>query len=287
MNIGEKIKDLRVSKMMTQKELVGDFITRNMLSQIEKGTATPSLATLSYLASRLGVPVGYFVSDGDTNETFYKKYSSYPNIIRSYKSEEWAICRDLCSECLADNTDNELTYMLSVSCMNLGISYFNEGKLRNSLKMFEEALEYAGVTVFDMGGVLSCISAYNAVMTMISPTLSFEISDTKTSDYVCENDMCKYVLSINDASRVFSEKEWKNSGYFYALSAKTLMNNKNYNAALALFSHVCDDTTLPRPIIYLALDDYEKCCKETEDYKDAYEISQAKIQLFEKMLADI
>lgn len=287
MNIGEKIRDLRVSKMMTQKELVGDFITRNMLSQIEKGTATPSLATLSYLAGRLGVPVGYFVSDGDTNETFYKKYSNYPNIIKSYKSREWAICRDLCVECLADNADNELTYMLSVSCMNLGINYFNEGKLRNSFKMFEEAVEYAFVTVFDMGGLLSCIAAYNAVMAMISPTLSFEIPESKKSDYVCENDICKYMLSLKDASPSFSEKEWENSAYFYVLSAKSLMNNKNYNAALTLFSHVCDDTTLPRPIVYLALDDYEKCCKETENYKDAYEISQAKIQLFEKMLADI
>ena len=35
MKLGEKIKKLRTSKLMTQSELAGDMITRNMLSQIE------------------------------------------------------------------------------------------------------------------------------------------------------------------------------------------------------------------------------------------------------------
>ena len=43
MNIGEKIRKLRNGKLMTQAELAGTQITRNMLSQIESGTAMPSL----------------------------------------------------------------------------------------------------------------------------------------------------------------------------------------------------------------------------------------------------
>ena len=50
MKIGEKIKSVRASKMMTQAELAGDGITRNMLSKIENGTALPSLTTLLYFA---------------------------------------------------------------------------------------------------------------------------------------------------------------------------------------------------------------------------------------------
>jgi transcriptional regulator with XRE-family HTH domain len=41
MNIGKKIKDLRSAKMMTQSELAGDEITRNMLSRIESGSKRP------------------------------------------------------------------------------------------------------------------------------------------------------------------------------------------------------------------------------------------------------
>ena len=52
MDIGKKIKELRLQKFMTQSELAGNEITRNMLSRIENGAAQPSLDTLKYLASR-------------------------------------------------------------------------------------------------------------------------------------------------------------------------------------------------------------------------------------------
>ena len=47
--LGKRIKEARLAKKMTQSEVVGDFITRNMLSQIESGAATPSLKSLEYL----------------------------------------------------------------------------------------------------------------------------------------------------------------------------------------------------------------------------------------------
>ena len=56
MNIGEKIRELRVAKLMTQAELAGTHITRNMLSCIENGSANPSLSTILYIAGRLNVP---------------------------------------------------------------------------------------------------------------------------------------------------------------------------------------------------------------------------------------
>lgn len=64
-DLGKKIKEARLAKKMTQAEVVGDFITRNMLSQIESGTAMPSVKTLSYLAGVLGLPAEQLIdSDG-------------------------------------------------------------------------------------------------------------------------------------------------------------------------------------------------------------------------------
>ena len=54
--LGKRIKEARLAKKMTQSELVGTFITRNMLSRIESGNACPSVKTLEYLARRLGLP---------------------------------------------------------------------------------------------------------------------------------------------------------------------------------------------------------------------------------------
>ena len=43
--LGKRLKAARLAKKMTQSDVVGTFITRNMLSQIESGTATPSMNT--------------------------------------------------------------------------------------------------------------------------------------------------------------------------------------------------------------------------------------------------
>ena len=54
--LGQRIKEARLAKKMTQAEVVGSFITRNMLSQIESGNAVPSMKTLTYLAKVLELP---------------------------------------------------------------------------------------------------------------------------------------------------------------------------------------------------------------------------------------
>ena len=55
--LGSRIKEARLAKKLTQAEVVGNFITRNMLSQIESGTAAPSIKTLTYLAEVLDLPI--------------------------------------------------------------------------------------------------------------------------------------------------------------------------------------------------------------------------------------
>ena len=288
MNIGEKIKDLRASKMMTQKELAGDVITRNMLSQIENGSANPSLSTLTYLADRLGVPVGYLVSGGEAGEAFYKKSSNYQNIIHAYKSGEWAICRDLCLSCLSDGDDNELMYMLCTACAELGIVKFEEGQLKTALGLFEEALEYSEKTVFDTSGTIYKVFSYANIMYEISPTLSIDVPCVPENEtFVYKSDFCRYSSLFFASDILRDESEWENKSYFYALNAKHLIAEDKYDAAMSLLTYVCADETLPKPVIYMALGDYEICCKESEEYKDAYETSQIRIQLFEKMLADI
>lgn len=63
MDLGNKIKQARLEAGLSQRQLCGDEITRNMLSQIENGSAHPSMGTLRYLASRLGKSVSYFLEE--------------------------------------------------------------------------------------------------------------------------------------------------------------------------------------------------------------------------------
>ena len=63
MELGEKIRAARLDAGLSQRQLCGDAITRNMLSQIENGAARPSMDTLRYLAERLGRTVSYFLEE--------------------------------------------------------------------------------------------------------------------------------------------------------------------------------------------------------------------------------
>ena len=68
MEIGMRIKQARLEMGLSQRQLCGDVITRNMLSLIESGKAKPSMDTLSYLAEKLGKPMGYFL-DGQMDHS--------------------------------------------------------------------------------------------------------------------------------------------------------------------------------------------------------------------------
>ena len=65
--LGKKLKEARLAKKLTQSDVVGTFITRNMLSQIESGAASPSLRTLEYLANELEIPIHYLVNENPDN----------------------------------------------------------------------------------------------------------------------------------------------------------------------------------------------------------------------------
>lgn len=63
MELGEKIKQARLEAGLSQRQLCGDTITRNMLSLIENGTARPSMDTLRHIARQLDKPMSYFLEE--------------------------------------------------------------------------------------------------------------------------------------------------------------------------------------------------------------------------------
>ena len=63
MTVGEKIRKARLEQGLSQRQLCGEQVTRNMLSLIENGSARPSMDTLSYFAAQLGKPVSFFLDE--------------------------------------------------------------------------------------------------------------------------------------------------------------------------------------------------------------------------------
>lgn len=70
--IGKKIKDLRLSKDLTQKDLVKDLpITQPELSKIEKGVVIPNSSTLYSIAKKFGVNIRFFFSRSTITQEEY------------------------------------------------------------------------------------------------------------------------------------------------------------------------------------------------------------------------
>lgn len=62
--LGEKIRNKRVDKKLTLKELAGRTgLTQGFLSQVERGITDPSITSLRRIAHALDVPIFYFLMD--------------------------------------------------------------------------------------------------------------------------------------------------------------------------------------------------------------------------------
>ncbi|MGH9776586.1 MAG: helix-turn-helix domain-containing protein [Candidatus Acidiferrales bacterium] len=69
-NIGQRIRQLRESRGMTQSQLQArSRVSRSYLSRIESGQMTPSLGTLEKIAEALGVGLNRFFVPESTGET--------------------------------------------------------------------------------------------------------------------------------------------------------------------------------------------------------------------------
>lgn len=86
MELGQRLRQARIEQGLSQRQLCGDLITRNMLSQIENGTARPSMDTLSCLAARLGKPISYFLEEENATAPNLSVMEQARNL---YRRKEW------------------------------------------------------------------------------------------------------------------------------------------------------------------------------------------------------
>src|SRR5690242_7298382 len=52
-SLGDRVRDLRLQRGLTQEELAGSRFTKEYLSQIERGVSRPTRTTIAWLAERL------------------------------------------------------------------------------------------------------------------------------------------------------------------------------------------------------------------------------------------
>ena len=295
MNIGEKIRALRVAKLMTQQELAGDQITRNMLCTIERGAALPSVPTMCYLAERLGVPVGYLLAE--SHEDFaYRKMTVMPNVRRALADGDFAGCLAVIRAGFGEQYDDEIA-LISAECeYRVAKSAFDNGRLRVAAQGFDRALVAAERTVYDTGWIRTRAAVYFRTLGELSPTL---VSDVLAEEelYAARSvgdDFCAYVLAKealeNGRDGEVQQYLDANAGTLYAarLAALCDMQRGNTAAALAAYEALLSHPALTLGVLmYEIFDDMELCCRQNDDYKRAYEFSSSRMGLLERLLEEV
>ncbi len=83
LSLGQKIRDFRLKKAMTQIELAKGLCTPSMISQIESDRARPSYKILHALAERLGVPLEHLLKDVNLDLEYTSKHKLVIGLVRS------------------------------------------------------------------------------------------------------------------------------------------------------------------------------------------------------------
>ncbi len=282
MNIGDKIRKFRKAANMTQTELAGNKITRNMLSCIENGSALPSVQTLVYIAERLSVPPEFLISESD-DLTPFLKLEHLADIKREFSCGHYRECIRLYNKHFRkhgnSDKDDELAYIMTYSLFYTGRAEVMNGEMNSASLHFAEALEFAEKTVYDTFSVKMRIELYRPVAENIQQAVFSMPKDKYQRDIteLCDEEFFKYMTDDQDF-------EYSNRYYANHIAAKKLMKTYDYNGALGLMKSIEDNKSYPdinMVLLFRVYSDMEICCREITDFENAYRYSTKRLSLLE------
>lgn len=271
--IGEKIKKRRLELGLTQKNVAGNFMTRNMLSIIESGRATPSIETADYIAKTLKLPLSYLLSDDETF-FFYEKKQKISDIRAFFVSGDYSECIELIKS--ISDTDDELAYVLAHALLRLGRQKLFHGSLASAVKCFKEAMETASKTCYDTSEIKATAPLYLSVANNIhTPLLEFDSEAYKRiHSGIYDYDFFKYVT-------LDSDYEFENEYYRKHLAAKQLLKKYSYTEAIALLHEIEESKNKDYNacVLFGVYSDLEIAFKQIGDFENAYRYASKKLSL--------
>lgn len=285
-DLGRRIRDRRKKLGLTQAQLAGEYMTRNMLSRIETGDAHPSLDTLLYIAQRLKMPPAFFLCRDELEESEYTKAVKVKEARRALGTGQYKKCVDTCSELPSE--DDEISAMKAASEIMLGISLFDKGELREAEIHLDRAAVAIHSTVYLYSEMLSQIKLIKtlaaALIKGVFPSPE-ELPDSTPVFFSKDRFIYVLALSLREGGNALHAAISDGSPYKEHLTARSLMENGEYIEASKILNRVYADA--PECFCaYFSLLDLEKCCSKAEDYKTAYKLAEIRTALHDKYNSD-
>lgn len=285
LKIGDRIKSLRESKGLTQKELAGDSVSRNMLSMIESGKALPSIETLVYISNALSVPVGYFFADEDELFLYGKK-----DAVRSYH------------RCIAANdlegaidisaryrqNDSEMRYYLCLAYMKAAQAKLDANMLTSASSYLDKAadiatdLTYGGDRIISLCGYVSTL--IDTVSTDTVPEIL--INPDRLADIPIPAYFAAYLTAYKcitngdlESASAIARSGMLHSMHSLHIKGVVSMRSGYLEAAANLLDIALSSEGGGFYSKYKLLCDLEICRKDLGDYEMAYSLSTSRMEM--------
>lgn len=275
MQLGERIRARRCELGLTQAALCGEEITRNMLSQIEQGKATPSLKTLFYLAEHLGVPVVYFFC-AEGEEFFYRKQTCFPRLSSLFRGGAYAECLRVFEKELGV-CDDELGLMMAICAFECGKKAWHNGAMESAVGYFQSALDYTGETAYPTDS----IRAGCALMMPIGLNVQAPLLEFNEPGYI---DHLRAAGCLDVYCYLAEREDYVFANNFYAehLQARRLMKEGRCTEALSCLCRIEEQKGsdgITAFLLFRVYTDMEVCYRENGDYEAAYRYASKRMAL--------
>jgi len=290
MTLGQKIREARVEKGLTQKQLVGDYITRNMLSKIENDSATPSVRTLEYLAKALGFPVGYFLEDSELSDG--SSPDGLDNMRDAYRAGKWEKCVELLQASTTAGTTDEGYLLHARAGSNAAREALARGDLEAAVGFAEmadyynkEGIYYSHRIDAEMSLILAEASLWQEGDEFESNIAQFEKA-ALVLDYYDRYllDKAEYLLAGGNTADAGALLESSGrldgvlKGRFLYLTGRLTMERCEYAEAAALLEEAAGLSEGRRLYLVPIYRELETCYRELEDYKKAYDYASKQLR---------
>jgi HTH-type transcriptional regulator, quorum sensing regulator NprR len=136
-SLGQKIRELRIRKGLTQGDLSAGLVTPSMVSQIESDKANPSHQLLCAIAERLETPIEYFLTDVQTQ---MENVSAYQLACAYIGNQQYEQAIPL----LLHLKESHATHVSVIDVSyQLAICYLETGKFDKAAELFDYVYETA------------------------------------------------------------------------------------------------------------------------------------------------
>ena len=262
MELGALLKQTRLKAGLSQRQLCGETITRNMLSQIENGSARPSMDTLRILAARLGKPVSFFLEEETVTSP------NQPRIADARKALEMGDFRGVLEALRQwqepeEIFNSERYYLEALAALRQSEKALDEGRTGYALELLTRAKDAGNQTPYytpelELHRLSLCYRAQpeNALplAEQLPRDLWGHLLPAEAALAAGDPHRCQRLLDANP----YDHPRW------HLLKAESCFQTGQYREAAAHYTRA--EETFPRQTVR----GLEACYRELEDYKMAY-----------------